>query len=100
MAIMTYAEIKDGKVINRSVWEKDPPAELGLKRVDNIDPSPQIDWDYDEATKKFTATPVVKDEYVAPTKLGDIDLTIALKDSDKDLILKKIAQDMIDKGIE
>ena len=51
---MIYVEIKDGKVINRSEWETDPPAELGLIRVDNLDPKPQIDWDYDSNTNKFT----------------------------------------------
>ena len=51
---MIYVEIKDGKVINRSEWETDPPAELGLIRVDNLDPEPQIEWDYDSNTSKFT----------------------------------------------
>ena len=54
MAIMTYAEIKDNKVINCSVWETEPPAELGLKRVDNLSPKPGIGWDYDEATDTYT----------------------------------------------
>tara|TARA_Y100000310_G_scaffold268389_1_gene280972 strand:+ start:461 stop:649 length:189 start_codon:yes stop_codon:yes gene_type:complete len=62
---MTYVEIKDGKVINRSYWETEPPAELGLKRVDNLDPVPQIEWDYDEATDKYTDNiplPVIDEE--------------------------------------
>ena len=51
---MIYVEIKDGKVINRSYWETEPPAELGLRRVDNLSPEPGIDWDYDKVTGKFT----------------------------------------------
>ena len=97
---MVYAKIENGKITERQVWDKEPPAELGLLRVDNTDPEPQIDWDYDEDTEKFTDNRPKDIPYVAPTKLGDIDLTIALRDSDKDLILKKMAQDMIDKGID
>ena len=61
---MTYAEIKDGKIINCSAWETEPPVELGLVRVDNLDPEPQIEWDYNKATGKFTDNiplPVIDD---------------------------------------
>lgn len=97
---MVYAKIENGKITEKQVWDKEPPAELGLKRVDNIDPPPRIDWDYDEGTKKFTDNRPRDIPNVAPTKLGDIDLSLNLNEDAKELILKKMAQDMIDKGIE
>ena len=97
---MNYSKIENGKIVGRWACDTDAAGEKrGWIKTGHLDPEPSEGWFYDEATNKFTA-PVVIDEYVAPTKLGDIDLTTSLKEDAKDLILKKMAQDMIDKGIE
>jgi len=94
---MNYSKIENGKIIGRYNCDTAKGKERGWIKTGHLDPEPHEGWSYDEASKKFIAPVVV--EYVAPTKLTDIDLTTALKEDEKDLILKKLAQDMIDKGI-